>query len=70
MFESKLILKLSPFSLTYTVREKSGNFKMSLLSNILSLFLNCIGSNSRFYALKYPREIPHSRFFRNQLIAN
>ena len=45
MFESKLILKLPPFFLTYTVREKSGNFKMSLISNIVRLFLNFIGSS-------------------------
>ena len=45
MFESKLILKLPPFSLTYTVRDKGGNFKMSLLSNMVRLFLICLGSN-------------------------
>ena len=38
MFEIKLILKLPPFPLTYTVREKGGNFKMSLLTNIVRLF--------------------------------
>ena len=41
MFE---ILKLPPNSLTYKLREKGGNFKMSLLSNIVRLFLNCLGS--------------------------
>ena len=30
MFESKLILKLPPFSLTYTVREKRRQFKNEL----------------------------------------
>ena len=38
MFESKLILKVPPF-FTHSV----GNFKMSLLSNIVRLFLNCLG---------------------------
>ena len=56
MFESKLILKLPPFSLTYTVREKGGNFKMSLLSNIVRLFLNCLGSNA-WIASKQARHV-------------
>ena len=44
MFESKFILKLPPF-FTHCVGEgKGGNFKMSLLSNIVRLFLNCLGS--------------------------
>ena len=44
MIESKLILKLPPF-FTHSVGEgKGGNFKMSLLSNIVRLFLNCLGS--------------------------
>ena len=28
------------------MREKGGNFKMSLLSNIVRLFLNCLGSTN------------------------
>ena len=52
MFESKLILKLPPFSRTVQVREKGGNFKMSLLSNILRLFLNCLGFSLKLASFK------------------
>ena len=46
MFESKLILKLPSFSLTYTVREKRRQFQteLTLKHSEARLFLNCLGS--------------------------